>query len=126
MVHRVADGHFQRFGKFCNAGQAVGVAGDKVLGDAVGTHQTPFVVVPEIAAIRLLTTQPDLGQIVKPPVLVDLFGRNVTVVVDQRHFGGIVVKEVLCSFGFQKKIPVHKVFHSSICEAGKLRIPPFH
>ena len=89
VVHGVADGHGQGLGKFLEA-LAVGLgAGDVLFGHAVGAHDAPLVVVACQAAVGLAAAQPDLGNILKLAVLIDLAGRDVAVVVADGHAGGI-------------------------------------
>ena len=114
-VHRVANGHGQGFGKFLEALTVGLVAGDVLLGHAVGTHHTPLVVVAEIVVRtigqNLMAAQPDLGDVLKAAVLVDLLRGNVAVVVHDGQLGRIIMIQVLGGRGLQQKVLVHKSFH---------------
>ena len=82
-----------------------GIAGNEALVNAVCTHQAPLVVV---------TAQPNLGDVLKTLVVPDLLGRNVAVVVDDRHTLGKVVEQLLAGFGAQQEILIiHEVFHQT-------------
>jgi hypothetical protein len=111
MVHGVANRHFQRGDKLFKTLNAALIARDIRLGRAIRAHDAPLVVVAEIGAVRVPAAQPNLRQVVKAAVLVYFLRGDVAVVVYQRHFRGIVVVKVLCSFGFQQEILVHKFFH---------------
>ena len=87
------------------------IAGDIGFLDAIGAHHTPFVVVTGIAAVRILAAQPNFCQIVKAPVLIDLSGVQVAVIVSQRHLFGVIVIQMFGGLVLQDKIPVHKLFH---------------
>ena len=114
VVHRVADGHGQSLCKLLEA-LAVGlITGDVLLGHTVGTHHAPLVVVAEVAAIRVAAAQPHLSDVVKAAVLVDLTGRNVAVVVADRHTSGVVVVQMLRSGRLEHEVLIHKCFHGSI------------
>ena len=114
-VHRVADAHLQRLGKFLEA-LAVGfVAGDVFLRHAVGAHHAPLVVVAKIvvAAVgqHLVAAQPYLGDVLKAAVLIDLLRGDVAVVVDDGQLGRVIVVQMLRGGGVQQKVFVHKCFH---------------
>jgi hypothetical protein len=68
-------------------------------------------VVTGVAAVRILTTQPDFNNVVEPTVLIDFPGIQVAVVVTQGHFGCIVMVQVLRGGSFENKIAVIKSFH---------------
>ena len=111
MIHRVSDGHLQRLDKLEEALIIRPVSGDIILADPVGAHDAPFIVISEIAALRLLSAQPYLDQVVEAAVFVDFFRIDVAVVVHQRHMLCIVVKQVFGRLRLQQKIFVHKFFH---------------
>ena len=111
MVHGIPDRHLQCFNKLEKALIVRSVAGNIILTHPIGAHHTPFIMIPEIASIRLLSSQPYLGQVVKAAVFIDLFRIDVAVVIHQRHMLRIVVKQVSCRFRFQQKIFVHEFFH---------------
>ena len=125
VVHGVADGHLHGLGELLQPLQAGLGAGDIVLADAVGAHEAPLVVVAEVGAVGVLAPQPHLGEVVEAPVLVDLLGGNVAVVVHQGEGLGVVMEEVLCGLGLQKEILVHKCFHGDGTAPGRRREPPF-
>ena len=114
-IHRVANGHFQRLGKLLEA-LAVGlVAGDVLLRHAVGTHDAPLIVVAEIivgpVGQHLMAAQPNLGDVLKAAVLIDLLRRNVAVIVDDGQVRRVVMVQMTRGGGIQKEILVHKCFH---------------
>ena len=111
VVHGVADGHLYGLSELLQPLQPGLGAGDIVLADAIGAHEPPLVVVTEVGAVGILAAKPHLGQVVEPAVLVDLLRGNVAVVVHQREGLSVVVEEVLCGFGLQQEILVHKCFH---------------
>ena len=111
MHHRVADRHFQRLGEAKEALIVRLVPGDKVLRDAVGAHDAPFVMVSEEGPVRVAAAQPDLSQVVKAAVLIDLARGDVAVIVDERHLRRVVMVEVCGGGGLQEEIPIHKRFH---------------
>ena len=114
VVHRVADGHGQSLCKLLEA-LAVGlITGDVLLGHTVGTHHTPLVVVAKVAAVRVAAAQPYLSDVLKAAVLVDLTGRDVAVVVADRHIRSVVVVQMLSSGRLEHEVLIHKCFHGSI------------
>src|SRR5215469_10054430 len=71
------------------------IAGAKLLGDAVGSHRPPFVVV---------AFKPDFKQIAEAPVPGDVGSRKVSVVVEDGLIFSIVVVQASGSRCLQKKI----------------------
>ena len=111
VVHRVADGHGQSLRKLLEA-LAVGLgAGDVLLGHTVGAHHAPLVVIAEVGTVRLLAAQPDLGDVLKAAVLVDLLRGDVAVVIADGHIGRIGVVQVLCGLVLEHELLIHKCFH---------------
>ena len=103
-------------------------AGHIVFRRAIRPHQPPFIVVAEDATVRVPSPQPDLGQVVKAPVLEDLPGRDVAVVVDDGHVLRVLVEETPCGVGEEKKVFVHKSSHKTVlsvpfCPCGRARLP---
>jgi hypothetical protein len=78
-------------------------AGDIFFGDAVGAHDAPLVVV---------ATQPNLGDVLKTDIFIDLLGIQMTVVIVDGHFGSVLVVKLHCGGGAQKKIFAQKGFHA--------------
>ena len=114
VVHRVADGHGQSLCKLLEA-LAVGlITGDVLLGHTVGTHHAPLVVVAKVAAVRVAAAQPYLSDVLKAAVLVDLTGRDVAVVVADRHIRSVVMVQMLSSGRLEHEFLIHKCFHGSI------------
>ena len=111
MDHRISNGQFQRFCKFFDSVLAVTVSGHIVFTDSCRAHDTPFVVIAEISAVRILPAQPDLRQIVEAAVLIYLFRWNMTVIVYYRHVFGILVKQPFRGIIFKNKLFVHKGLH---------------
>ena len=70
--------------------------------DAVGAHRTPLIMV---------ALQPDLRQVVETVVRSHILGNQVAVVVDDRHFGCMIVVKTLCSRSLQQEIVVVELFH---------------
>ena len=111
VVHGVANGHGQSLGKLLEA-LAVGlVAGDVLLGHAVGTHHAPLIMIAEVAAVRVAAAQPHLRDVLKAAVLVDLAGRDVAVIVADGHSSCIVVIQMLCGSRLEHEVLIHKCFH---------------
>ena len=101
----VANAATQGLGPLLELLASRGVASDKTLVDAVGTHQAPLVVV---------AAQPNLGDVLETLVLPNLLRRNVAVIVDDGHALGKVVEQLLAGLGAQQEILiVHKVFHQT-------------
>ena len=102
VVHGVADGTGQGFRKLLELLTVGGVAGDVVLGNTVGTHDTPLVVV---------AAQPDLRDVFKTNILINLLGIQMAVVVDDGHPGCVFVIQRSSRGVTQKKILAQKGFH---------------
>jgi hypothetical protein len=64
-----------------------------------------------VAAVGILTTQPNLYEVVETAIFIDLPGVQMAVIVSQRQGSGIGVIQMLCGRGFQDKILVHKGLH---------------
>ena len=62
-------------------------------------------------AVGLQATQPNLCQVFKAAILIDLLGIQVAVLVHQRQLFGIIVEQMLCGCGFQQEILIHERFH---------------
>ena len=88
MVHGVADGAGQGFGKLLEFFTVGCIAGDEPFLHAVGAHQPPFVVV---------SAQPELGDVLVGAVFVNFPGFQVTVVVHNGHmFRNLMVEFARC------------------------------
>ena len=111
VVHRVSDGHLQGSREAQELLIGIRASGDLVLRNTVGTHDSPLVVVAEVAAVVIPAAQPDLRDVVVAAVLIDLLRRNVAVIVDDRHFFRVIVEEMLCRLVVKHKVLVHKCFH---------------
>ena len=85
VIHRISDRHFQSFRKFHKSLEVRFVACDILFRCSVGTHNTPFIVVTEICAVRVLSAKPHLSDVVEAAVLIDLLGGDMAVIVHQRH-----------------------------------------
>ena len=101
MVQRVSNGHLQSLRPLLEFLPVRGIPGDAGLVHAVGAHQPPLVVV---------TAQPHLGDVFKVPVLGDLLGVQVTVIVQNRHFLRHTIEPLGGGSGQQKNV-VEKRFH---------------
>ncbi len=102
--HRVADRLGQRLGELLELLAVGRVAGDVLFVHPVRAHDPPLVMVPP---------QPDLGDVLEPAVLEDLFGADMAVVVRDRHALGVLVEEGLGGLGLEQEILVHKRFHGT-------------
>jgi len=102
VVKRVAKrmGHRPGKGKELLVGRRI--AGTKFFGDAVGAHGAPLVVV---------ACQPNLRKVVKPPVLRDVGGGQVAVVIVNRLLLGVIVVEALGGVGVEEEVVVDERFH---------------
>ena len=80
------------------------LAGDRSLVHAEAAHQPPLVVV---------AAKPELRDVVKVPVLIDLSGVQVAMIVDDRQRGCKLVIQMLCCVIGQQKLTVHKLLHGS-------------
>ena len=86
MVHRVAGNLGQAAGKGQELLIVLPIPGDEPLRLAAGPHEPPFVMV----AVKV-APQPKLGEVLVNPVLVDLLGGHMAMIVDDGHWGGIVM-----------------------------------
>ena len=89
---RIADGELQRFRPLLKLLPVRRVSGDIILLHTIGTHGTPFIMVP---------SQPYLCDVVEFPVLRDLLRIDVTVIVQNRHGFRICVEKLLRRFRTQ-------------------------
>ena len=80
--------------------EVIGVAGDKALLHAGRPHDPPLVVV---------AAEPDLGDVLELPVLRDVLGRQVAVVVEDRHLAGVLVVQPLRGLAAQQEILSHEL-----------------
>src|ERR1700730_12522507 len=78
MVERVAERGRNCPGKREELVVIAGVAGNKPFRHAIGTHRSPFVMVPKVAI-----SEPDSSQIFETPVLGNLHRRDMTMVIVQ-------------------------------------------
>ena len=102
MIQGVPDGQGQCLGPLLELLPIGCVAGDIFLVHAEGAHEPPLVVV---------APQPDLGDVLELPVLVDLPGDQMAVVVDDGHGRREIVVEMPGGGGVQQKILIHKGLH---------------
>ncbi len=87
VIQGVSDGASQNRGpgnKFVVIGS---IARDQTLVDTARTHKAPFVVV---------AAEPELGDVVKFAILLDVLRADVTVIVNDRDLCGIVIEQNLC------------------------------
>ena len=90
------------------------LAGDRPLGDAVGAHRPPLVVV---------TVEPDLRQRPEPVIVGHLLRREMTVVVEDRLSGGDAVIELGRDRRVEQEVLVQERFHGGpIVTAERLHI----
>ena len=71
----------------------------------VATHCTPFVMV---------TAQPDFCNRLELIVVGHHFRNQVTMIVDNRHLGCMIVIQFLRSFRFKQEVFIHKFFHKAL------------
>ena len=107
VIQGVADRQRQGLGPGLELLAVGGVAGDLALVDAEAPHEPPLVVV---------AAQPDLRDVLKAPVLINLLRAQVAVVVDDGAICRGLVVQPLRRAALQQKIPIHKRLH---------RNPPF-
>jgi len=69
---------------------------------------------PKVPAAGVAAAQPYLSDVLKAAVLVDLTGRDVAVVVADRHIRSVVVVQMLSSGRLEHEVLIHKCFHGSI------------
>ncbi len=79
-------------------------AGYIFLGYTVGTHRTPFIVV---------ASEPELRNVLRRVVFINLFRGKVTVPVENRSSFRTLFIYFLCCFCGKQEILVHKFFHFS-------------
>jgi hypothetical protein len=70
--HRVADGQLKGLHKLKVTLIRRLIACDIVLRYTIGAHYAPFVVISEIASVRILAAKPYLRKVLKAPVLIYL------------------------------------------------------
>ena len=90
VMHRVAQGLWDCLGPGLEFFPWRGIACDQSLCDAVGTHQSPLVVV---------ATQPELGDVLPSMVLCNFLRREMAVVIINRLVFGDFMKEALGCLG---------------------------
>ena len=88
VIKRIADGLSENLGPFKEFFLIGGIACDKAFLHSAGTHKTPLVVI---------AAKPYLGDIVEFAVFGNFSRVNMTVVIQNGHLFGILVKESLCS-----------------------------
>src|ERR1700759_3664205 len=76
-----------------------GVAGNKSLGYPICAHRPPLIMIAIMAVC-----EPDLSQIYKSPVLRNVCGRYVAMIVEKRHFLGNLEVELFARGGREQKI----------------------
>ncbi len=111
VVHRVADGHFERLCQLCELDKRICAAGYLVFARAVGTHQSPFVMISEICAVRVSAAEPDFRDVVVAAVFIDLLRGDVAVIIDDRQVLCIIVEKMLRCIVIQHEILVHETLH---------------
>ena len=112
VVHGIADGHLQCFHKLHKTLEIGLGAGNIILRGSVGAHYSPLIVVTGEAAVGLQTSQPNLRQVFKTAILINLSGIQMAVVVHQRQLFCVIVEQMPCGRGFQKEILIHKCLHN--------------
>ena len=95
MVERIAQTLRHGRGPGLEFFPVAGVTGDEAFIDAVGTQAAPFVVI---------AFEPHVRQVGEARIGGDVFGRQVTVVVDDRLVRGVIVVERLGPLGFEQEI----------------------
>ena len=78
------------------------VAGDEPLVDPEGAHEAPLVVI---------AVEPDPGEVLELPVLGDLRGHEVVVVVEDRHPLGVLVEQDPCGLVLQQVVLGQETLH---------------
>src|ERR1700730_8162048 len=99
MVKRVAERSRNCPGKCEELFVIAGVAGNKPFGYSLGTHRSPFVVVPKVAI-----SEPDSSQIFEAPVLRYLHRRNMTMVIEQGQWLSELEIELFAGRGREQEI----------------------
>ena len=84
MIHRISDGFWQCLCKSVEFFFIAGIAGNVFFRHSIGTHNTPFIVIP---------TEPQFCYIFKFPVFCYLLWLQMAVIVQNRCFFCIVVKK---------------------------------
>ena len=84
-----------------------------LLVDTVGTHSTPLIVI---------ATQPQLGNTLKLVILGHHLWNQMTMIVDNRHFSRMIVKQVLCHLGLQNKVFIIELLHNFVLFTGSSKI----
>ena len=102
VIEGISDGKAQGLRPFLELLPIVGVPGDEALVHAGRAHQAPFVVI---------AAQPDLGDVLKAPILPDLLRVQVAVKIDDLLGRCIVAVQMLCRLGGEQKVFVHKCLH---------------
>jgi len=106
VIERIAEAVWDGLRPFLELFVVTRLAGDVFLGDAVGPHRAPFVVV---------AGQPGLCQVVEAGVGGDFLGGQVTVIIVDRHLRRVLVVESPCRFGLQQEIFAQKLLCHLFC-----------
>ena len=101
-MQRVADRKADGLRPFLELLPVGSIPGDEPFLLARRAHQPPLVMV---------AAQPDLCDVFKLPILVNLAGIQMAMVVNDRLFFGVLVVEMFCGLGVQEKILIHKRLH---------------
>ena len=87
-----------------------GVAGAETLRHAIRPHRPPLVVI---------AVQPDLRDRSEPMIGRHLVGRQMTVVIDDRHVRGVSVVEIRRDVTFEKEVGIEEWFHDRAAPEGR-------
>src|SRR5260370_27705111 len=107
MIGRCAKGGRDRAGVSQEFLVIPGVAGDEAFGHPIGSHCSPFVMIP-VAAL----SEPYLSQVFEAPIPGDIGGGGIGIGIKKRMwFGGHEKKPFFCWGGEQKNIREKRIFH---------------
>src|ERR1700727_751417 len=99
MIERIPNGGRNGSGVGEELFVIAGVAGNKSLGHPIRAHGPPFVMIAVMAI-----SEPDLSQIGKSPVLRNIRGRDVTMIVEKGHFLRNLEVQLFARGGREQKI----------------------
>ena len=102
MENRISRRIGQRSSKCHEALFIAALTGNERFRFAVLSHQPPLVMV---------VAQPNLGDILRGAVLPNIFGAQVTMIIDNRHMLCVLMIQPLGRLIFKQEVFIHKCFH---------------
>ena len=76
-----------------------------------GNERFRFAVLPHQPPLVMVVAQPNLGDILRGAVLPNIFGTQVTMIIDNRHMLCVLMIQPLGRLIFKQEMFIHKCFH---------------